>query len=315
MRPVVIFTFLAFIISLPLGAAESTKLTIDVSGLFLSRGAGATTPLVSMFDNPGSGDIFTTDSVALNTWKPGGALRLGYVWSKLGAEVRGFLLAQWSKSPTYTQTVDSLIAIETNPSFAYGLWLGQTLTANNESTLKGLEANLTYDLTPVIRLYGGLRYLRINETFSLFGDFGGGMSELDIWTTANSMLGGQIGARVELLRVDNEAARGFTAQGRAAFALLHNNAHADFTVVDYHDLVPADANKISPTVEAGLQVGYQLGRMIELHAGYDLMWLSSVAQAVRHVAAMTPYISRPILSLVFDSLVIHGAKAGVTIRF
>ena len=315
MRLVVYFTFLTFILSLPLGAVEGTKVTIDVSGFFLTRGAGTTTPLVSLIASQGTGDIFTTDSVALNIWKPGGALRLGYVWSKLGAEVRGFLLAKWSKSATYTQTVNSLIAIETNPSFSYGLWLDQTLTANNESILKGLDANLTYDLTPAIRLYGGFRYLRINETFSLLGAFGGGNTELDIWNTTNSMLGGQIGTRVEFLRLGNEATRGFTAQGHGAIALFHNSAHADFTVVDIHDLVTAAANKVSPAVEAGFQVGYRLGRKIELHAGYDLMWLNSVAQAIRHLPAMTPYITTPTLSLVFDSLVIHGAKAGVTIRF
>ncbi|MCJ7485373.1 MAG: hypothetical protein MUQ25_04295 [Candidatus Aminicenantes bacterium] len=315
MRLVVNFMLLAFVLSLPLGAAEDTKFTIDVSGFFLTRGAGPTAPLVSLIDNAGTGDIFTTNSVALNTWKPGGDLRLGCLWSKFGAEVRGFLLAKWSKSATYTQTVSSLLAIETDPFTSYGLWPGETLTANNESILKGLEANLTYDLTPTVRLYGGIRYLRINERFNLLGVFGGGNTELDVWNTTNSMLGGQIGTRIEFLRLDDAAARGFTVQGHGAFALFHNNAHADFTVVDYYGLITADANKVSPAVEAGLQVGYRLGRMIELHAGYDLIWLSSVAQAIRHVAAMTPYLSSPPLSLVFDSLVIHGAKAGVTIRF
>jgi hypothetical protein len=302
-------------LGLPLGAADGTKVTIDLSGFFLTRTPGTTAPLVSLIDNAGTGDVFTTDCVALNTWKPGGDLRLAYVWSKLGVEVRGFLLAKWSRSDTYTQTVSSLLAIETNPVTTYGLWPGETLTANNESTVKGLEANLTYDLTPAVLLYGGIRYLRINETFSLLGDFVGDNTELDVWNTTNTMLGGQIGARVEFLRLGDAATRGFTAQGHGAFALLHNNAHADFTVVDYYDLITAAADKVSPAVEAGLQVGYRLGRMIELHAGYDLIWLSSVAQAIRHVAAMTPYLSTPTLSLVFDSLVLHGAKAGVTVRF
>jgi len=40
MRPVGVFTVFIFILSLPLGAAEGTKVTIDISGFFLTRGAG-----------------------------------------------------------------------------------------------------------------------------------------------------------------------------------------------------------------------------------------------------------------------------------
>jgi hypothetical protein len=301
-------------LGLPLGAAAGTKVTIDLSGFFLTRTPGTTAPLVSLIDNAGTGDVFTTDCVALNTWKPGSDLRLGYVWSKFGAEVRGFLLAKWSNSAGYVQREVSLLAIETNPITTYGLSLGETLIANNESTLKGLEANLTYDLTPTVRLYGGVCYLRINETFSLLGVFVGDNTERDVWNTSNTMLGGQIGGRVEFLRLGDAATRGFTVQGHGAFALFHNDAHANFIVVNHYDIT-ADGNKISPAVEVGLQVGYRLGRMIELHAGYDLMWLSSVAQAIRHVAATTAYNSEPTMSLVFDSLVLHGAKAGVTVRF
>ena len=72
MKPVVIFILLAFILGLPLGAAEGTKFTVDISGLFLTRTPGTTAPLVSLADNVGTGDVFTTDCVALNTWKPGG---------------------------------------------------------------------------------------------------------------------------------------------------------------------------------------------------------------------------------------------------
>ena len=314
MKPVVIFILLAFILGLPLGAAERTQFTVDVSGFFLTRGTGTTAPLVSLIDNAGTGDIFTTDSVALNTWKPGGDLRLGCLWSKFGAEVRGFLLTKWSKSATYAQTVSSLLAIETNPFTLYFLPLGDTLTASNESTLRSFEVNLTYDLTPAIRLYGGFRYFRINEMFELLGDFVP-VSEQDIWNTTNTMMGGQVGARVDFLRPADEAKQGLTIQCHGAFALFSNNTHADFTAYDIWDTTSVDGSKISPAVEAGLQVGYRLGRLVELHAGYDLMWLNSVAQAVRQVAGTTSYNSMPTTTLVFSSLVVHGAKAGVTICF
>ena len=317
MKLVGILTASVFILSLPLVAAE-TKVTIDVSGFFLTRGAGTTTPLVSLSANPGTGDVFTTDSVALNTWKPGGDLRLGLSWGKLGAEVRGFMLAKWSNSALNTFPSGASVVIETDPTTSYGLSAGNTLTASNESTFKGFEANLTYDLSPAVRLYGGARYLLIDETFDLYGSWPPGNEE-DIWSTTNKMLGGQLGVRIGVLRLADAATKGFTVQGHGAFALFSNSAHADFALlddgVDRYEPVPVDASKISPAVDAGLQVGYRLTGAIEVHAGYDLMWLNSVAQATYQVAGTTPYGDSPTLTLVFSSLVVHGAKAGVTIRF
>jgi hypothetical protein len=109
--------------------------------------------------------------------------------------------------------------------------------------------------------------------------------------------------------------RGSTDQGHGAFALLSNSAHSVFEVVDYYSDIVADGHKLSPAVDAGLQIGCRLGRMIEVHAGYDLLWLNSVAQASRQVAGTTSYNSEPTLTLVYSSLIAHGAKAGVTIRF
>jgi hypothetical protein len=304
---------LAFILSLPLAAADGTKVTVDVSGFFLTRGAGTASPLVSLV--AGTGDVFTTDSVALNSWKPGGDVRIGLTWSKLGAEVRGFMLAKWSNSAIHTATSGESLIIETNPTTGYGLpGAGSTMTANNESTFKGFEANLTYDLSPAVRLYGGARYLLIDETFGLLGDWGSS-TEDDVWNTTNKMLGGQLGVRVDILRLANAAAQDFTVRGHGAFALFSNSAHSVFAVDISSRNSAADGSHISPAVDAGLQIGYRIGGAIELHAGYDLMWLNSVAQATRQVAGTTSFNSDPTSTLVFSSLVVHGAKAGLTIRF
>lgn len=315
MRLLGIFTVLVFILSLPLGAAEGTKVTIDVSGFFLTRAAGTATPLVSLYANPGMGNVFTTDSVALNTWKPGIDLKLGLTWGQFGAEVRGFMLDKWSNSAIYTTSTGTSLAIETKPITSYGLpSAGSTLTANNKSTFKGFEANLTYDLSPAVRLYGGVRYLLVNETLDFLGDWHS-ETEDDIWNTANKILGGQVGVRVNFLPQAGAATQGFTLQGHGAFALFSNSAHADFTVVDSTRTSTVDASHISPAVDAGLQFGYRFGGAIELHAGYDLMWLNSVAQATGQVTGTTSFNAMPTSTLVFSSLLVHGAKAGLTIRF
>lgn len=310
-----LFTAMALVLSLPLAAETGTGLTIDLSGFFLTRTAGTNAPLVSQEATAGTGDVFMTEDAALTAWKPAGELRVAYAWSKLGAEVRGFLTSKLSRSAAFTSTASVGLTIETDPVTFYGMPVGSTLTAGNESSgLKSFEANLTYALAPAVRLFGGFRYLKVNDAFELFGDFNGG-SETDVWTAANTMVGGQVGARVDFVRPAEGASRGFTAQGRAALALLSNDAQADFTVLEWWDLISSTGTKLTPAVDAGLQVGYCLGRQVEFHVGYDLLWLGSVAQAVRHVARTTSYNSEPTLTLGFDSLVYHGAKAGVTVRF
>jgi len=315
MRRYGILIVLVLALSLPLAAVDGTKFTLDLSGHFLTRATGSAVPLVSLYGNEGTGNVFTTDDVALNTWKFGGDLRLGYTWSKFGVEVRGFMLAKWKKSKEYTSPEGSELVIETNPLTYYGMGTGNTLTASNESTLKGFEANLTYDLTPKVRLYGGARYLQVKEMFDLFGYFSEADNEDDFWTTTNKMLGGQIGARVEFLSPADEATRGFTVQGHGAIALFSNDAHADFTVVDYYSDIIADGHKLTPAVDAGVQVGYRLDRMIAFYVGYDLLWVDFVSQASRQVAGTTSYNSTPTIALVYKSLAVHGAKVGVTVHF
>ena len=314
MRWLKILALLPFVLALPLAAADETKLTVDVSGLFWTRTAGPTLPLVSLNTAPGSGDVFTTKTVALTTWKPGGDVRLGIGWGQLGAEVRGFMLAKWTRSALFTGAGTSLV-IETDPRTSYGLPAGATIAAANESRLKGIEANLTYDLIPAVCVYAGARYVLIDETFDLFGDFGAGDTEEDIWTVKNKMLGGQIGVRADILRPAEGVQRGFTVQARGAFALFSDSASVDFEVVDTAVASAAKRSHISPAVDAGLRFGYRLDRMIELYIGYDLLWLNAVAQATHQVAGTTAFGLPPTSTLVFNSFVVHGARAGLTVRF
>jgi len=313
MRRAGILALFLVITSLAMWAGDAPKFTIDLSGLFVTRAAGASAPFVSLAPNQGAGDVFTTDSTALTAWKTGGDVRIGFAWSKLGAEVRGVLLSKWTKSAVYTTDGTELI-IETQPLTTYGVGAGDTMTANNESAMKGFEANLTYDLSPAVRLYGGFRYLKVDEAFDLAGASGGEPYEDDIWNSTNTMMGGQIGARFDFMRLAQGATKGLTAQGRAGVALLSNSAHADFEA--WMPQTGTDVRKLSPAVDAGVQFGYRFTTMFEVHAGYDLLWIGQVAQANRQFlgttsfnspdAAVTPY---------FSSLIAHGAKAGVTVRF
>ncbi|MEN6560081.1 MAG: hypothetical protein ABFD52_04820 [Acidobacteriota bacterium] len=317
---------LALILSLPAAAAaQGTKFTIDLSGAFLTRAAGSSIPLVSSdYNNPGTGDIFTSDSVALDAWKAGGDLRLGYAWGKLGVEVRGFLLAKPSASSVYANNSGDWmdIAVEFKSADSYGLPDGSVLTAaaQDDKPLMGLEANATYALTPKIQLYGGFRYFQLNQSYALLGQFSSDVNdyEIDGWNVKNKMFGGQVGARVDILRPAEGTEQGFTAQGHGAFILLSNKA--DVVFQSYYGGEPnwaaatGSASKIAPGVDAGFQFGYRLNRLIEFHVGYDLLWLSGVGEAVRQTDSMDDY-SDTTADPQFKSFAVHGAKAGVTVRF
>ena len=317
---------LALILSLPVAAAaQGTKFTIDLSGAFLTRTAGSFLPLVSSdYDNPGTGDIFSSDSVALDAWKAGGDLRLGYAWGKFGVEVRGFLLAKPKATAVYTNDSDVFmrVAVVFNTPNSYGLPTGSVFTAaaQEDKPLLGFEANVTYALTPRIQLYGGFRYFQLNQSYSLLGQFSSSADdyELDAFTAKNKMFGGQVGARVDILRPVEGTEQGFTVQGHGAFILVSDNADVVFD--SHYGSAPiwaaaaGSASKIAPGVDAGLQFGYRVNRLIELHVGYDLLWLSSVAEAVRQTRSIEGYTDTT-ADPQFKSFVVHGAKAGVTVRF
>lgn len=321
----VILCALAVVLSLPtLATAQAKKFTLDLSGTFLTRIAGSTVPLVSSsYSSPGTGDIFTTDSVALDAWKAGGDIRLGYAWGKFGVEVRGFLLSKADQSALYTNGATSLnIAIEMNPADDYGLPPAATLTATaqDDKPLMGFEANATYDLMPKVRLFGGFRYLRLDQTYTLLGQFSSIEDdfELDTFAVTNKMLGGQVGARIDILSPADGATQGFTAQGYGAFALFSNSVNIDFVSV-YGTAEPwaaasGEARKITPAVDAGFQVGYRLSSLIEFHVGYNLLWVNKVCEASRQLASLDSYPDTT-ADPQYKSLSVHGVKAGITVRF
>jgi hypothetical protein len=124
-----------------------------------------------------------------------------------------------------------------------------------------------------------------------------------------------VGVRFDLLPQAEAAAQGFTLRGHGAVALFTNSGHVDFTVIPYNKTSAADASNITPGVDAGLQFGYRIGGSFEIYAGYDFLWLSAVAQATAQVAGTTSFNSAPTSALATSSLLVHGAKVGLVIRF
>ncbi len=316
MKRTLLLLALVVLFSLPLAAADRTKWTIDASGSYLTRAAGSNGPLVSLSANQGSGDIMTIKDVALTAWKPGADLKVAYaLGGKIGVEVRGFFLAKSSNSFSVVNSGEWVgYAVETTPISTYGMPTGSHMTALNDSNaLKSIEANATYVLTPAVSLYGGFRFIQLNESFAFDGGIEGGWSEYDLWNAKNNMWGVQVGARADILALLGKPAEKFTINGSLGAALFLDKAKSDFSVggLDYTE--PISDSKISPAVDAGLRFGYRVTEMIEVYAGYNVLWMTSVAQAVRQVSSMEGYGG--LLNMSYDSLLYHGAKLGVTVRF
>jgi len=313
---------LTVVLSLPALAAEKHKgFYVDLSGGFLTQAAGTTVPLVSSdYYTPGTGDIFSTDTVALKALRLNGDLKAGYNWGKWGVEVRGFALAKGNKASTYTNDSGAwmYISIDMAEANGYGLPADDTITATNkdDKAIWGVEANGTYQLTPRIQLYAGPRYMSLSQSFELYGYFDGDY-ESDVWTAKNKLFGGQVGANVDILGQADDATPGWTLKGHGAFALLSNSVDDDFLGI-YTDSewgeATGSAHKLTPAVDAGLRGAYRLNRLLEFHVSYDLLWVAKVAQAEYQLGSME-YYSDTAMTPVFKSFFLHGIKAGVTLYF
>lgn len=298
-----------------LSATAYAEWTIEASGYLAKRAAGATVPLVSMYPHSGAGDVFNSDDVALDKWAPSFKLSIGGSWGLMGFEIRGVLFGKLSNSGTHGSgsSWEELI-IETKPVTYYGLSPHNLFTLDHESTFFGIEANLTFDLSPAVRLFAGPRYMNLGEKMIMTGIWPGG-TEIDAWDVGNKLFGAQAGIRARLAVPMGLSGSAFNFTVRAAFGLFSNSAEVDFSVFDYAKDAQAAESKMTPVLDAGLAFGFGIGAHFELFAGYDLLWVGSTAKAVDQVGATSSFNPDHVTSTVaFKPLVIHGLKAGLAVH-
>ncbi len=344
---VFILPILAILLSIPLAAADKSdpvektdgqKWTIDLSGSFLVRAAGMGVPVASRYSMD---EELSTANTALDAWKPGASLKVGRSWGRLGAEVRLTMRAGSSASAFFDlaggYNAPRLDSAGRTSYIPYG---DITVTAGNSGqAVKGLEAGLTYDLSEAVSVHAGFRYLSIDEDFvlsydlnreldSMFqGPSAGGSptsymearNRAEMWSTGNRMMGGQIGLRVDFLRLAGAGQGRFTLRGRTALTIFGNRVKTSYVRSidsEVRDNIGVAKNKAVLGADCGLQAGFRLSRLVELHAGYDLMWLGSTAQADHQTATTYEvYYDQDTDHIDFRSLVLQGATVGVTLRF
>ncbi len=298
-----------------LGAAPQTQaqsVSADIAALYMTRHQGDA-PLVSDIATPGKGNVFSTDD--FREWSSGVEGGIHVRFGALGFQLRGFTLNQ-SSGDRYLSPGGG-VNIETSPGTGYGLGPGNTLSGTYQSETWGIEGNLTYKMSPGLSVYAGPRLLRIDENFSLVGQFGPA-DETEVWKAQNHMLGAHIGAQVDWMALSNPRYSGpFGLQSRIGVGLFRNSVDglfdSSFTGVPRFPTVAASDTYTSTMVEAGIEASYQLTPNLTVSAGYKLMWLSDVTTAIGQIGATGTYNVQPPMRIAADDVLYHGFTGRLTI--
>ncbi len=299
---------------MPVQGAQANEITADISGIYMTRDNPDSGPLV-VFAGGGMPAIRSSDLEF--DWAAGFDAGIHIPVNGFGAEVRVFWLDEVSASHTLIGTGVGLL-FQTNPNTGYGLPLGNTLTARTSSEIYGGEINGTFPLNASTTVYAGIRAINLEEDLNFFGNFGGGASETNIWTSDNELLGAQVGARVDLGQQVPLPA-GVTASVDIAIGLFHNEQRATMVTLDsgvprYATVVDNDS-ATSIGVDAGVEVGYMVAPNVELFAGYNILHITNTALATDQVSGTTAFGGQPMLSLRDDVVTYHGGRVGARVRF
>ena len=269
----------------------------------------------------GPNNIFTNGDVDLD-WELGAEARFGARDGMWGVEVGGFFLGKQTNSATFVGN-GALLQIQTTPITAYGLPAGDTLTATNTARIRGINANLTFTPNSTVTLFIGPRFIRLNESFDLFGNFTSvGTNQRDAWHTKNNMFGGQIGVRTNIFDLLGVSLGGLTLDGDLAVSLLRNKITSKFrssvTGVQSANAASATATDVSLGFDLGVDLGYEIAQGVKVFAGYNLMYLRDVAKAADQMRSTGSYAGLavpPTLGIRTDDILYHGFRAGIKIAF
>jgi hypothetical protein len=296
------------------------QITFDAGPIVMNRVQSNRT-ILSSPGNQGSGDVMKSSMID-DDWRVGGQARLRLGFPNFYLDFGGFMI------PTGTTTVNKPVpsgsnTVETSPPTRYG---GPTLgdaSFKYLSSITNIEMNIGHNYTSWLSTYAGVRYIRLKEEFDFLAPFPGGFIEDDNWKAKNSMIGVQIGARADIFKIVGvPAASPWSLDTNLALALLHNDTSANFATTSnlFSSLSGSSTKEFwTPGVAVEADLGYRLSSHVKLAAGYQMLYLGSVALApnqVRGTGNYNPGPSSVISSSVEKASVIyHGAVAKLIINF
>lgn len=222
-------------------------------------------------------------------------------------EARFFSIDGWDSATTAIAGPASLVVINNAMPFTSP---GVTsIDATYDSELLGAELNLRRDLTEWASLIGGFRYLELDEQFHAdLNDVALLPTTYDT-QTRNRLYGGQVGVDT-LIWCRNR----LTVEGLAKVGVFYN-ASGQNSVYDT-GLVVATATDTSDRAaflgELAFTANYSVNDCLTLRAGYDLLWLETVALATDQFPATNFTTGSGINA--DGGAFYHGAFAGLEYR-
>ncbi|QDS87466.1 hypothetical protein EC9_16440 [Rosistilla ulvae] len=177
------------------------------------------------------------------------------------------------------------------------------------SDLHSLELGISRRLTESLRFTTGLRYLEIDDRIGFGFESGGTPTSIDT-AAQNRLYGGQVGLESNLFRRGNWSLDGFSQVG------LFGNAAKQSTLYDTGIAQARDAGnrgKLSFLAELGLNARRSLTSQLDFVAGYQVMWVTSVAVAsdeLVHSNFLAPHGVDA-----SDSVFYHGATVGLEYHY
>jgi hypothetical protein len=293
---------------------------LEISGLAMTRTKPDATALISGSASPGSGNVLTSDAFDYG-WTGGGEVRAGArLWgSQWGVEIAGQWLNHFRESVTSLVPAPGGVLIQTlTPATTYGIATGGFFDSTATSGIYSLEGNITWwNAYRGVIFLAGVRYIRLQESLGIRGfSPAGAFIESDDWDTRNSMLGGQLGLRVDFLDFFGHTAGPWLFDGHVRGGVFYNEITNDMGRSGAQ-LFHARTNDTAYVVQGGANIGYRFSPNVAITAGYEAMWLSDVALAPNQVGVTPNFNCGPCPGAIgfrVEELLIHGVKVGLRIR-
>jgi hypothetical protein len=294
-----------------------------LSGVAMTRSRPAGTPILSTQTAPGSGNLFRSDALSFG-WQGGFEGRAGVKFAnRFGAEVGGFFLGDLNTTRTIFNNGGAIQAqVETNPITTYGFSANSRIDYPYTSRIWSVEGNGTWEATPAVILLAGVRYISLRETFSQNLNVpAAAFIENDVWNANNSLLGGQVGTRVDFVRLAGAANSPWIATGDLRAGIFNNQLSNDFvssfspppTVVSRFT---GGGSTTSYAVQGGVDVGYRVTEFAKVTLGYQFLYIDRVGLAPNQVGVTGEFgggFATGTIGARFDDVLYQGVRASLVI--
>jgi hypothetical protein len=293
----------------------------EFSGLAMTRSKAESNALISGSASPGSGNVLNSGDFDYG-WTGGAEVRAGGRWgagSPWGVEIAGQWLHHFRDSRTSVVPAPGGVVFQTlAPVTTYGIATGGRFDSTSTSGIYSIEGNLTWwNAYRGVVLLAGVRYIRLHDSLGVRGfQPAGAFIESDDWNSTNSMIGGQLGLRVDFLDFFGHTAGPWLFDGHVRGGVFYNEITNDMGR-DGIQLFHVKGNETAYVVQGGLNIGYRINTNIAITAGYEAMWLDGVALSPNQVNVTPNFNCGPcpgVIGIRTEDLLIHGVKVGLRIR-